>query len=101
MNTDILEIFAESAQLPSHVRERRLWRRALRERDRHQRELERQRLARYSDRFLRFQYAPPDPLPTVACAACGAGFGSVHALLTHERYWRWRDYPCSGAVAAE
>jgi len=82
----ILEIFAEAAHPPSHVRERRLYRAALRARDQVQKEVERARLVRHADKFLRRRYAVV-PLPSVcSCAFCRAEFNHGKALSYHARW---------------
>jgi hypothetical protein len=82
----ILEIFAEVSHPPSHVRERRLYRVALRTRDRVQKEVERARLSRHADKFLRRRYFI-EPLPPVcACAFCRAEFSHGKALSYHARW---------------
>lgn len=82
----ILEIFAEAAQLPSHVRERRRYRAALRDLSHRQGERERARLNRHADKFLRRRYYI-EPLPPVcACVACGKHFNHARALFGHRAH---------------
>lgn len=98
----ILEIFAEASHIPSHVRERRLYRQALRAREQQEKENERERLARHADRFLRRSIQPEPPLPAVcSCIECGKEFMTRYALNSHLGYWRSRGLPCTRAEAAE
>jgi hypothetical protein len=96
MNLDILEIFAEAAQVPSHTRERRHYQRALRD-------LDRRRLKRQHERW---EYASScrrkdlNPLPwACACATCGRHFGHERGLQSHLLYWKYRDGACACASA--
>jgi hypothetical protein len=83
----ILEIFAEAAHVPSHLRERRSYKQALLQRDRLQKEAERAKLARHADRFLRRRYVI-EPLPaTCACVLCRRTFGYERGLEGHWRYF--------------
>lgn len=99
IDRDVLEIFADAARAPSHQRERRAWRYALRRRDQLDAEKERAKLNYSADKFLRRRTAPIEPLPwSCACIYCRRHFGHEQGLLSH---LRCRRVTCSDAAAAE
>jgi hypothetical protein len=96
MSLDILEIFAEAAQVPSHTRERSHYRRALRDRDRRGLKLGSERWE-YASNFRR---SLGDALPFVcACVTCGRHFGHERGLQSHLLYWKYREGSCASAAA--
>lgn len=77
---EVLEVFAEAQQFPSHVRERRAWRRDLRHKEEEQREPSK---IFYVDWLVRRKTcAVPLPL-VVTCVACHLSFGHERGLLSH------------------
>lgn len=101
VSVSVLEIFAESAQLPSHVREHHLYQQALRARDRRedrklnyvaraaQRGAQRSYLIqrRLADRAERARRIPPPiipPLPRLFPCDCGERFVTEHSRRTHQ-----------------
>jgi hypothetical protein len=97
MNLAILEIFAEAAQIPSHTRERRAFRNALRDRDRNRLKREGERWE-YATRLHFSRLMEKLPL-ACACVACGRHFGHEMGLQAHLSYWKYRDGTCASAMA--
>lgn len=60
---EILEVFTEAGEQPSHVRERRIWRAAVKAHDKRRAKIEENRIQRFTDRFLRRSLPPVEPLP--------------------------------------
>jgi hypothetical protein len=97
IDRDVLEIFADAAHVPSHLRERRAWRAALLERDAREKRLEQERFS-YHHEFS-FRRSLIEPLPwSCACTHCRRHFGHEQGLLSH---LRCRRVTCSDAAAEE